>query len=143
MSFHDNDLVDWAEFEAVREQLGANFARILRYFAEDGIKSVEAIEQAMRDKASVALIVPAHTLKGESLQFGAQPLSALAEKIEMTARHLVEIQQTPEELVPDAARLRPLFEATMAGLEEATNPLVQRRDAADEPAVANQKFGRL
>lgn len=143
MSLQDEVLVDWPEFESVREQLGANFARILRYFSEDGIKSVEAIEQAMRDKSTVALIVPAHTLKGEALQFGARPLSELAEKIEMSARHLVEIQQTPEELVPEAARLRPLFEATMADLEKATNPLVQRRETDDDPAVANQTFGRL
>ncbi|MGP1353286.1 MAG: Hpt domain-containing protein [Parasphingopyxis sp.] len=143
VSFEKDDLVDWTEFEAVREELGADFARILRYFHEDGVKSVEAVEQAMRQRISAALVMPAHTLKGEALQFGARPLSEIAEKIEMTARHLVEIQQTPEELVPDAARLRPIFEATMASLEEATNPLVQRHREAEEPAVANQKFGRL
>jgi HPt (histidine-containing phosphotransfer) domain-containing protein len=141
--FQNEDLVDWAEFDSVREALGANFARILRYFSEDGIKSVERIEQAIRDKISVALIVPAHTLKGEALQFGARPLSEIAEKIEMTARHLVEIQQTPEELVPDAAELRPVFEATMMSLEKATNPLVQRRNAYAEQEASNQKFGRL
>ncbi|QLC23293.1 Hpt domain-containing protein [Parasphingopyxis sp. CP4] len=143
MALQEDKLVDWTEFEAVREQLGANFARILRYFSEDGIKSVESIEQAMHEKVTVALIVPAHTLKGEAAQFGARQLSALAEKIEMSARHLVEIQQTPEELVPEAARLRPLFDATMADLEKATNPLVQRRQADDDQAVANQTFGRL
>lgn len=143
VSFEKDDLVDWTEFEAVREELGADFARILRYFHEDGVKSVEAVEQAMRQRISAALVMPAHTLKGEALQFGARPLSEIAEKIEMTARHLVEIQQTPEELVPDAAQLRPIFEATMASLEEATNPLVQRHREAEEPAVANQKFGRL
>ena len=143
MSLQEDTLVDWTEFEAVREQLGANFARILRYFSEDGIKSVEAIEQAMHEKVTVALIVPAHTLKGEALQFGARQLSALAEKIEMSARHLVEIQQTPEELIPEAAQLRPLFEATMADLEKATNPLVQRRQPDEDQAVSNQTFGRL
>lgn len=143
VSFEKMNLVDWTEFDAVREELGANFARILRYFSEDGVKSVEAIERAMRERVSAALVVPAHTLKTEALQFGAHPLSEIAEKIEMTARHLVEIQQTPEELVPDAAQLRPIFDATMASLEEATNPLVQRRPDTDEPAVANQKFGRL
>lgn len=144
MSFQDEDLVDWAEFDSVREELGANFARILRYFSEDGIKSVEAIEQAIREKATVALIVPAHTLKGEALQFGARPLSVIAEKIEMTARHLVEIQQTPEELVPEAAELRPVFNATMESLQKATNPLVQRRGAlAEHGSSSNQTFGRL
>lgn len=144
MSFQDEELVDWTEFEAVREQLGANFARILQYFREDGIQSVEAVEQAMHDKVSVALIVPAHTLKGESLQFGAKTLSALAEKIEMTGRHLVEIQQTPEQLIPEAAQLRPLFLATLDALERATNPLVQRRsEGFGQKEPANQKFGRL
>jgi HPt (histidine-containing phosphotransfer) domain-containing protein len=143
VSFQDEELVDWAEFNSVREELGANFARILRYFSEDGIKSVEVIERAMRDKVTAALIMPAHTLKGESLQFGAHPLSAIAEKIEMSARHLVEIQQTPEELVPDAAKLRPVFEATLVCLEKETNPLVQRRGAMSESEVTNQKFGRL
>lgn len=135
--------MDWTEFDSVREELGANFARILRYFSEDGIKSVEVIEQAIRDKNTVDLIVPAHTLKGEALQFGARPLSTIAEKIEMTARHLVEIQQTPEELVPDAAELRPVFEATLESLEKATNPLVQRRSALVHQTVVHQKFGRL
>jgi HPt (histidine-containing phosphotransfer) domain-containing protein len=140
----EQNLVNWNEFNAVREQLGANFARILHYFREDGIKSVEKIEQAMHEKVSVALIVPAHTLKGEALQFGAKPLSALAEKIEMTARHLVEIQQTPEQLIPEAAQLRPIFEATLDALERATNPLVQRRSEEHTPKeAANQKFGRL
>lgn len=143
MSLQEDTLVDWTEFEAVREQLGANFARILRYFSEDGIKSVEAIEQAMHEKVTVALIVPAHTLKGEALQFGARQLSALAEKIEMSARHLVEIQQTPEELIPEAAQLRPMFEATMADLEKATNPLVQRRQSDEDQPASNQTFGRL
>ncbi|RED16436.1 Hpt domain-containing protein [Parasphingopyxis lamellibrachiae] len=143
MSFQNVDLVDWTEFDSVREELGSNFARILRYYSEDGIKSVEAIEEAIRNKVSAALIVPAHTLKGESLQFGAIRVSMIAEKIEMTARHLVEIQQTPEELVPDAAELRPALKETMERLEEATNPLVQRHHGIDERHAANQKFGRL
>lgn len=138
------DLIDWTEFEAVREQLGANFARILRYFEEDGQKSVAAIEAAMRDRDSVALVVPAHTLKGEAAQLGAEMLSALAEEIEMAARHLIEIQSTPEELVPKAARLRPTFEKTVALLEEATNPLVRRgKREFGVRDVSNQKFGRI
>lgn len=142
VSFESDELVDWPEFEAAREQLGAAFARILRYFQEDGVKSVEAIEMAMRERNSAALVVPAHTLKGEALQFGAGPLSDLAEKIEMSARHFVEIQVTPEELVPDAARLRPMFNATMELLEKAINPLVERRSAFGQKA-ANQSFGRF
>ena len=45
----------------------------LRYFREDGAKSLNQIEQAMRDENTIALVIPAHTLKGETRQFGAEP----------------------------------------------------------------------
>ncbi len=143
MAEGDDELIDWAAFEAARSELGAHFARILRYFEEDGAKSVDAIERAMQERNSVALVVPAHTLKGESLQFGAQPLSELAEKIELAARRFIEIQQSPEELIPDAAKLRPMFKETIGMLEKAINPLVERRSGFGQHAAANQKFGRI
>lgn len=143
MSFNAQNLIDWEEFNAAREQLGANFARILQYFKEDGIKSLEAVERAMHERNSAGVISPAHTLKGESLQFGAEKLSNLAEKIEMAGRHFVETRSTPEELVPDVVRLRPLLEQTLDQLEEATNPLVERPSGFGEKKSANQQFGRL
>lgn len=136
-------LIDWEEFNAAREQLGANFARILQYFKEDGVSSLEAVERAMRERDSAALVRPAHTLKGESLQFGAETQSGLAEKIEMAARHFVETRATPEELVPDVVKLRAVFDATLEQLEAATNPLVERGAGFGEKKVANQTFGRL
>ena len=143
MPEESQELIDWPTFDVAREQLGAHFARILRYFEEDGVKSVEKIERAMRDGDTAALVVPAHTLKGEAMQFGAGPLSDLAERIEMAARHLIEIQATPDELVPDAAKLRPMFRDTVAVLEQATNPLVARRPAFGQKTAANQTFGRI
>ncbi len=143
MSFDAENLIIWDEFNAAREQLGASFARILQYFKEDGVKSLEAIEQAMHERNSAGLIAPAHTLKGESLQFGAETLSQLAEKIEMASRHFVEIRATPDELVPDVVKLRPVLEETLNQLEAATNPLVDRASAFGEKKVANQKFGRI
>ncbi len=148
MSENEENLVEWLEFETSREQLGAHFARILQYFREDGTKSVDKIEWAMRQRNSSGLVDPAHTLKGEALQFGAKPLSELAEKIELAARHFVETQDTPEELVPDAAKLRPLFERTLALFENATNPIVERRSGTGDRRIndrraSNQTFGRL
>src|SRR3546814_10404625 len=70
-------LVDWTAFQQARSELGASFVRILGYFHEDGVKSVAAIEDAMRRADSAALVLPAHTLKGESHQFGAGPLAPL------------------------------------------------------------------
>ena len=86
MSDGSPEIVDWVHFERSRTELGPGFIRILSYFREDGTKSVADIEQAMREQDTVALIIPAHTLKGEARQFGAEPLATIAELIEQTAR---------------------------------------------------------
>ena len=123
----DEILIDWDEFRATRTQLGAAFVRILGYFREDGIKSVAAIEDAMRARDPRGLVMPAHTLKSEARQFGAERLGALAEDIEVFARHCIESQTSPEEYLPRVVTLRPLFEETLGALEREANPLVQRR----------------
>jgi HPt (histidine-containing phosphotransfer) domain-containing protein len=120
-------LVDWAAFGQARSELGAGFVRILGYFREDGVKSVAAIEAAMRAKSAAAMVIPAHTLKGEARQFGAEPLGALAEEIETIARDCVELQDTPEQALEHIVRLRPLFEETLSLLEREANPLVARK----------------
>jgi HPt (histidine-containing phosphotransfer) domain-containing protein len=123
-------LIDWKAFGETRNLLGAGFVRILGYFLEDGTKSVAAIEEAMRLKDSAKLVMPAHTLKGEAWQFGANRLALLAEEIEVAARHYVEIQIDPSELVEKVVHVRPLFEATVSALEAETSPLVERRPVA-------------
>lgn len=127
MSFVGSTLVDWAVFAQARSELGAGFVRILGYFREDGVKSVAAIEQAMRSNSAAAMVIPAHTLKGESRQFGADPLAALAETIEEIARGCVERQYTCEEALEHVVQLRPLFFETLNLLEREANPLVSRR----------------
>jgi len=121
------ELVDWDMFCRARAELGAGFARILSYFREDGEKAVEKIEAAMHRGDAAGLVLPAHTMKSEARQFGARPLGALAEEIEMRARQAVEMRTTPEDMLPQVARLRPLYRDTMALLEAEANPLRQRR----------------
>jgi histidine phosphotransfer protein HptB len=120
-------LIDWNAFNQARSELGSDFVRILGYFKEDGVKSLDAIEAAMRSKNAAALVRPAHTLKGEARQFGAELLGDLGERIEMTARRCVELHTTPDELIPEVVKLRPLFEQTMESFDRETNPLMQRR----------------
>jgi histidine phosphotransfer protein HptB len=136
-------LIDWKAFGETRNLLGAGFVRILGYFLEDGTKSVAAIEEAMRLKDSAKLVMPAHTLKGEAWQFGANRLALLAEEIEVAARHYVEIQIDPSELVEKVVHLRPLFEATVLALEAETSPLVERRPvaAAQRNALGGMRLG--
>jgi HPt (histidine-containing phosphotransfer) domain-containing protein len=135
VAFEGSTLVDWTTFARARAELGAGFVRILGYFREDGVKSVAAIEAAVRAGNAVAMVIPAHTLKGEARQFGAEPLADLAETIEVFARECIERQDTPELAVEHVARLRPLFTQTLVLLEREANPLVERR-------VVGGGFGR-
>lgn len=130
MSLEGSTLVNWPAFTQARSELGGGFVRILGYFREDGVKSVAAIEAAMRAKSAAAMVIPAHTLKGEARQFGADPLGVLAEQIEMTARDCVEMQDTPEQALEHIVKLRPLFEQTLALLEREANPLVARKPSS-------------
>jgi len=82
------------------------------------------------------MVLPAHTLKGESRQFGAEPLSDLAEEIEVLARDCVESHDTPSQALELVVRLRPLFDATLGLLEREANPLVERRPAFGRRAGA-------
>jgi HPt (histidine-containing phosphotransfer) domain-containing protein len=140
------DIVDWTLFEKNRKELGPGFIRIISYFREDGAKSVAQIEDAMREQNTTALVLPAHTIKGESRQLGAEPLAKVAELIETTARLCIETHRFPDELVPEVVALRQLFSQTVELFDKATNPLVSR--AQPGPAgfgrkVGNQGFGRI
>ncbi len=138
------DIIDWVHFEQSRAELGPGFIRILSYFREDGTKSVSQIEQAMHEGNATALVIPAHTLKGEARQFGAEPLAAIAELIESTARLCIETHRFPDELVKDVVELRKLFQQTIELFEKATNPLVTRASQGEfGRKVNNQDFGRL
>lgn len=139
-----HDIVDWPHFEKCRAELGPGFIRILGYFREDGAKSLSAIEQAMHASDTVSLVLAAHTIKGDALQFGAEPLAAIAELIESTARICVETRRFPDELVPQVVELRRLFARTIALFDKATNPLLARRPAQGfGRRSGNQDFGRL
>jgi len=127
MPLPDGEIINWKTFASTRDLLGTGFVRILGYFREDGVKSLAQIEEALRMRDSSRLVIPAHTLKGEAWQFGAEKLAELAEEIEMTARHYIEIQQDPEDLLEKAVLLRPLFESTLDALEKESSPLVERR----------------
>ena len=138
-------VVDWVYFEKSRAELGPGFIRILGYFREDGEKSVAKIEQAMHEQNTVELVIPAHTLKGESRQFGAEPLAEVAERIENVARSCIETHRFPDELIPDVVELRRMFNLTVEMFDKATNPLMTRAQPASfgRRSASNQDFGRL
>lgn len=143
MPHQDAELVNWNEFARTRSELGAAFLRILGYFREDGEKAIGLIEQAFRERNPVALVTPAHTLKGESAQFGAHRLGAMAEEIEMVARRCIEFHEAPDELIEIVVALRPCFTETMALLDRDANPLMARRPSfGRRTEVEPEGFGR-
>ena len=144
MSDEARNIVDWTHFERSRSELGPGFIRILSYFKEDGVKSISQIEDAMREQNTPALVLPAHTLKGEARQLGAEPLAKVAELIETTARFCVEAHRFPDELVPEVVQLRTLFNETVELFDKATNPLKTRTAPTGFGRKAtNQGFGRI
>ena len=144
MADEARDIIDWVHFEKSRTELGPSFIRILSYFKEDGVKSIGQIEQAMHAQSTAALVIPAHTLKGESRQLGAEPLAKIAELIETTARFCIETHRFPDELVPEVVQLRTLFNATIELFDKETNPLVTRTAPTGFGRKANnQGFGRI
>ena len=140
MMGHTNEaVVNWTTFGQTRALIGGEFARILSFYREDAAKNVVAVEQAFRARDAVAMVRPAHTLKGDSLQFGGEALGRLAEHIEHIARACVEEHRTPEELSLDIPRLRPMLIETLGCFERELNAATvtpMRR-----PAVA-AGFGR-
>jgi histidine phosphotransfer protein HptB len=125
-SFGD-PIVDWDAYSRARTELGAGFARILGYFREDGDKSVAQIEDSMQRRDAAGLVLPAHTVKSEARQFGAEELGAMAEQIEFAARRSLEMRLFPDDLIPIVASLRPLYQRTIELLEGEANPLRKRR----------------
>ncbi|MEE4350444.1 MAG: Hpt domain-containing protein [Pacificimonas sp.] len=114
-------------FEQIREILGPRLITTLGYFREDGETGVTAIESAQRGGDASGMILPAHTLKTEARQLGAEQLGDLCYRIELAARRCVEIQEGPEDMLVLVAQLRPLFRETLSFFERETNPLQTRR----------------
>ena len=136
MTVDNTQIVDGAKFRQARAELGESFVRILGYFQEDSVKALTAIEEATRARSAAALVRPAHTLKGESLQFGAEPLGLLAEEIEKAARQAVEEQRFPDEIVERIAVLRPMLTETLAFFAHTVAASPVRRVAAFGRKVA-------
>ena len=98
----------------------------------------------MHSQNTAALVLPAHTLKGESRQLGAEPIAKISELIETTARLCLETHRFPDELVPEVVELRRLFTETVEQFDKATNPLVTRSGPSGfGRKVSNQGFGRI
>ncbi len=92
----------------------------------------------MRTKDAAKIVIPAHTLKGEALQFGAMRLATAAEQIEFIARKSLEHREAPDEIMDLIAGLRPMFEETLSQLGRDSSPVVEQHHAG-----FGRKYGGL
>lgn len=138
----NDDVVNWAAFAQTRALIGADFGRLLTYYREDAAKSIVAVEQAFIARDAVAMVRPAHTLKGDSLQFGAEAIGKLSEKIEHAARQCVEDRTAPDNLGADVPRLRPLLIETLRLFEREVAADVARHARRPGAPAAARGFGR-
>lgn len=115
MSYASEALIDRAALARLRNEVQAELPRLAGYFREDAVKSIAAVEEAVRSRDAAAMVRPAHTLKGESWQFGCMRLGRLAEQIEKAARRAVEERDFPD-VLQDVVQLRPTFADTADAL---------------------------
>lgn len=130
MLLRDLPLIDWSLFDRTRRLLGHDFQRVFGYLLEDGAKSLTLIERAIRENKAAQIVLPAHCIKGEALQFGAAQLALLASTIEFDARDCVERRCDPTSLIADVAQLRPLFNTSIAEFERVISAGHDKRRAA-------------
>lgn len=120
MPYRDYPLIDDADLATARRELGPALSRILGYYRQDGVVSILAIENAMQARNATALVLPAHSLKGESRQLGAGRVAELSQHLEMSARRCIEERtELPDTLADDVRCLRSLFHETITMLERA------------------------
>lgn len=86
----DPTALDMALFEDARNLLGQKFTKLLRYFIEDAQAYLDQIDHGLAEKDVGLVVIPAHSLKSSSYQFGAVAMSCTAAEAEEEARRIVE-----------------------------------------------------
>ncbi len=128
MPYRNLPLISEPDLATARRELGPALPRILGYYRQDGVSSIHVIENAMQARNATALVLPAHSLKGESRQLGAHRVAELSQHLENTARRCIEERtDLPDTLADDVRGLRSLFHETIT--------LLERTIGGDAPAA--------
>ncbi len=127
--------INWGVLNETRRKFGGNFFRHFGYFTQDGPRSVQAIEDAMRAMNAAKMVLPANRLAEDAFLFGAQALGEFAEQIETNAQRCVAQHETPDFLLRDVLALRPLYFTSVARLEREVSPLVKRKGNVAAPSA--------
>ncbi len=91
--------IDAAMIAQLQDLLGGRFAELVQRFVEDGMRRLNLLRAAVRERDFDAIYTEAHGLKGSSRNIGANPLGNYCAELEAKGR------------VGEAHALEPLFAA--------------------------------
>lgn len=144
MSYHNHPLLNEADLATARRDLADALPRIFGYFRQDGARAIGIIERAMQERNAAEVVLPAHGMKGEARQLGAERLAELALHLEMGARRCIEERTAlPEELADEARALRSVFHDTMTQLDRiiGTQPQPPKPNFSTHRATFGRRTG--
>jgi signal transduction histidine kinase/CheY-like chemotaxis protein len=113
--------IDTHAFQVASSILGAKLPIVLSYYLEDAEGYITRIAEALENADPNGAVIPAHTLKSSSRQFGVMRLADLASLAETQARNLPggealeAIEPVLHEMREAFNTARPFFEAAAAG----------------------------
>ena len=86
-----SDAIDGETFRGLQDAAGAEFVdELVEAFLEDAPKMLTALHASLAGGDEDAFRRTAHSLKSNSLTFGAQGLAAIARELELTAHAVVQ-----------------------------------------------------
>ena len=86
-----NDVIDLATFRALQDSAGADFvAELVDAYLEEAPRMLETLRTSLAARDADAFRRAAHSLKSNSMTFGANALAAIARELELTTREVVE-----------------------------------------------------
>ncbi|MCQ8182609.1 EAL domain-containing protein [Methylomonas sp. SURF-1] len=121
--------LDHEALSQLHEEIGAAYAKMVRYFLEDAPPQIAQIGQAVRDADLGSLRELAHGLKGAARNLGAEKLAEIARQLEMAAESGA--------LAADADRMAEGLLGEFRTLERLLLAEIEIRPAGEHPLVPN------
>jgi len=122
-------IIDEDGISELREAIGAGFSRLVEVFLEDMPVCLNALDKAIAEHDTEAVIQAAHSVKGMGMNFGANQLVALCNKLDGLAR-----SAAADRAGTLSVALRAEFQRVKAELQqeiqtcEATPPPIEKRE---------------
>lgn len=125
-------VIDWERHDRLRAILKSEFPRLRELYCRDALRWIVAIEDAAKARDAGALGRAAHTLQGDSFQFGAAALGRMAEALDQKMRGCSAGRAPPMGVSRAVSRLRPMLANVMQQFERAD-------DRGEQPGCGSEQ----